>query len=379
VAGSILTARFAVRTWPPGSSQTCDTRRPAINPRTIAITFVTGGALTISGGLLATGFLGGNDAASDSPVTASGLYGDSGSTAGGELNPPPGAPLDRSSGGDSSSPGAASLLPSPTPTKAATSSNDNASPTATKKPASSASSGESVLEPTATKKPSNSTAAAAATNPPATATKGPATSVPTTVPTAAPTATTAPTLAPTQVPTQVPTQAPTQAPTQPPAPTATKTPAPTATPTTPPPPPQSVSLHPMEAEMFADHNQERASNGLAPLAIDAQLVQVARQRSQTMADTNCFSHTACGPTAFQLLGAIPYFYQIAGENIARNNYPDSVTVQVAMYGDPINTGGFMNSAGHRANILESRYTKVGIGVAFGAGGMKYFTVVFAGP
>jgi uncharacterized protein YkwD len=142
--------------------------------------------------------------------------------------------------------------------------------------------------------------------------------------------------------------------------------------TTAPPPPASVSLTSMEQAMFADHNVQRANNGVAALTLDASLVNIARQRSQTMANTNCFSHTACGPTAFELLGNIGYFYQIAGENIARNNYPDSDSVQVAMT-------GFMNSTGHRANILESRYTKVGVGMAFGADGMKYFTVVFAGP
>lgn len=124
--------------------------------------------------------------------------------------------------------------------------------------------------------------------------------------------------------------------------------------------------------MFQSHNVQRGNNGVAALAIDAELVGIARQRSQTMADTNCFSHTACGPTAFDLMGSIGYSYQIAGENIARNNYPDSQTVQVAM-------DGFMASTGHRNNILDSRYTKVGIGVAFGANGMKYFTVIFAGP
>jgi uncharacterized protein YkwD len=128
----------------------------------------------------------------------------------------------------------------------------------------------------------------------------------------------------------------------------------------------------MEAAMFSSHNQQRANKGVAPLAIDAQLVDVARQRSQTMANTNCFSHTACGPTAFELLGGIGYFYQIAGENIARNNYPDAQTVEVAM-------NGFIASTGHYNNIVDARYTKVGIGVAFGANGMKYFTVVFAGP
>ena len=124
--------------------------------------------------------------------------------------------------------------------------------------------------------------------------------------------------------------------------------------------------------MFESHNQQRANNGAAPLAIDAQLVDLARQRSQTMANTNCFSHTACGPTAFDLMSGIAYVYQIAGENIARNNFPDSETVVVSM-------NGFMNSPGHRANILEPRYASVGIGVAFGANGMKYFTVIFAGP
>jgi uncharacterized protein YkwD len=289
-------------------------------------------------------------------VTASDRSGSASPSASGALNPPPAAPLDHSEGDDSGSPDAAAqLLASPTPTAteaADDTSGDDPDPTATKKPSSSTA--DSSAEPTATKKP-----AATATKALATATK--------TAPTVAPTATTAPTQAPTQVPptaTPVPptaTQPPPQ-PTQPP---------PTATPTQPP-PPQSVSLHPMEAAMFESHNVQRANNGVAPLALDAELVQIARQRSQTMADTNCFSHTACGPTAFDLLGQIGYFYQIAGENIARNNYPDSQTVQVAM-------NGFMNSPGHRANILEERYTKVGIGVAFGADGMKYFTVVFAGP
>ena len=98
---------------------------------------------------------------------------------------------------------------------------------------------------------------------------------------------------------------------------------------------------------------------------------IARERAANMAQMNCFSHTACGPDPFQLLAANGYAYSTAGENIARNNYPDSQSEDVAMT-------GFMNSPGHRANILEPRFTKVGIGVAVGADGMKYFAVVFAG-
>jgi uncharacterized protein YkwD len=124
--------------------------------------------------------------------------------------------------------------------------------------------------------------------------------------------------------------------------------------------------------MFALHNQHRSAGGLASLQIDGALVAIARQRAQDMAANNYFSHTSpSGGTAFSLMDAYGYAYAIAGENIARNNYPESQTVSVAM-------NGFMNSAGHRANILESQFTKVGIGVAYGSGGMIYYAVVFAG-
>ena len=164
---------------------------------------------------------------------------------------------------------------------------------------------------------------------------------------------------------------PSSAPVSSPQPPLARIPTPVPTATTPPPPPQSTSLHAMEAAMFQSHNQQRAANGVAALAIDAQLVDVARQRSQTMASTNCFSHTACGPTAFDLLGGIGYFYQIAGENIARNNYPAAQSVATSMT-------GFMNSPGHRANILDGRYTRIGVGVVLGQGGMYYYAVIFAG-
>ncbi len=91
-----------------------------------------------------------------------------------------------------------------------------------------------------------------------------------------------------------------------------------------------------------------------------------------MANKNYFSHTSpSGETAFSLMDAAGYTYAIAGENIARNNYPNDQTEEVAMT-------GFMNSAPHRENILEPRFTRVGIGVAIDANGMKYFAVVFAG-
>ena len=123
--------------------------------------------------------------------------------------------------------------------------------------------------------------------------------------------------------------------------------------------------------MFNLHNQERAAAGLSALRLDSTLVAIARRRAQDMAANNYFSHTSpSGETAFSLMSAAGYSYQMAGENIARNNYPDTQTVQVAMQ-------GFMNSSGHRANILSGGYRRVGIGAAVGAGGMKYFAIVFS--
>jgi uncharacterized protein YkwD len=91
-----------------------------------------------------------------------------------------------------------------------------------------------------------------------------------------------------------------------------------------------------------------------------------------MAARNYFAHTSpTGETAFSLMAAYGYAYSIAGENIAKNNYPDSQSAGVAMT-------GFMGSPPHRANILDARYTSVGVGLAYGADGMKYFAVVFAG-
>jgi uncharacterized protein YkwD len=91
-----------------------------------------------------------------------------------------------------------------------------------------------------------------------------------------------------------------------------------------------------------------------------------------MAAQNYFSHTSpSGETAFTLMEAYGFKYALAGENIARNNYPDADSVKVAM-------DGFMNSPGHRQNILEPRFTKVGVGFALGSDGMKYYAVVFGG-
>src|SRR5262249_20234617 len=123
---------------------------------------------------------------------------------------------------------------------------------------------------------------------------------------------------------------------------------------------------------FAQHNGQRASAGMAGFRWDTTLANVARQRAQDMASKGYFAHTSpTGQTAFTLLAAAGYGYKIAGENIARNNYPDSQAVSAEMT-------GFMNSPTHKENILDSRFNSIGVGVILGSDGMKYYAVVFAG-
>jgi uncharacterized protein YkwD len=91
-----------------------------------------------------------------------------------------------------------------------------------------------------------------------------------------------------------------------------------------------------------------------------------------MAAKGYFAHSSpTGETAFSVMGRLGISYGLAGENLARNNYSDAQSVDVAV-------SGFMSSATHRANVLEARFTRVGIAVAY-AGDMKYFVVVYSGP
>jgi uncharacterized protein YkwD len=153
-------------------------------------------------------------------------------------------------------------------------------------------------------------------------------------------------------------------------------PAPTSTPLPPPPPAPAVqpaTLTTFEADILAGVNKERVAAGLAPLQIDAALVAVARERSADMVQQGYFGHVSpSGETAFLLLDRYGIPYGWAGENLARNNYPDEECVFVAVR-------DWMASEGHRENILNVHYTAIGVGAAVDSSGMKYFTLVFTGP
>lgn len=122
-----------------------------------------------------------------------------------------------------------------------------------------------------------------------------------------------------------------------------------------------------EQAMVSLVNKARADAGLKPLEVDYQLVRTARMKSQDMINLGYFDHTS--PThgsPFDLMRSEGVSYRYAGENLA-----GAATVQRAHT-------GLMNSDGHRANILNPSYTRIGIGIIDGGRYGKMVTQHFAG-
>lgn len=121
----------------------------------------------------------------------------------------------------------------------------------------------------------------------------------------------------------------------------------------------------IEQEVVRLVNIERQKAGLAPLQYSEELSRVARIKSQDMADNNYFSHTS--PTygdPFAMMRSFGIQYRTAGENIAKG-YTSAQSV----------VNGWMNSSGHRANILNPNFGKIGVGYVK-ANGTTYWTQMF---
>ncbi|WP_368491086.1 CAP domain-containing protein [Clostridium sp. BJN0013] len=116
-------------------------------------------------------------------------------------------------------------------------------------------------------------------------------------------------------------------------------------------------------------NVERSKNGLSPLNANAELSKVATAKAQDMIDNSYFSHTS--PTygsPFDMMKKFGISYTAAGENIA---YGQKNAAEVM--------NSWMNSPGHRANILNSNFTEIGVGVAKDKNGTPYWVQMFINP
>ena len=126
-----------------------------------------------------------------------------------------------------------------------------------------------------------------------------------------------------------------------------------------------------EKDLIALTNRSRAAAGLKALKVDSTLTSVARWRSKDMITRDYFSHDIPGyGSVFKKLDAKGYCYKLAGENIGWNTYPDDLATAAIHK-------MFMDSTGHRRNILGKAWDVIGVGAYQGRGGKKMWTVLFA--
>ncbi|SEQ85290.1 uncharacterized protein, YkwD family [Virgibacillus subterraneus] len=114
---------------------------------------------------------------------------------------------------------------------------------------------------------------------------------------------------------------------------------------------QSQQLNEFEQQVVELTNKERTAQGLEPLKVDTELSKVAREKSSDMSTNNYFSHNS--PTygsPFDMMKQFGISYQTAGENIAKGQRTPQEVVN-----------GWMNSEGHRKNIMNSDFTHIGVG------------------
>ncbi len=115
-------------------------------------------------------------------------------------------------------------------------------------------------------------------------------------------------------------------------------------------------------------NAERTKRGLNALTLDAKLSNVATIKSQDMINKNYFDHNS--PTygsPFDMMKQFGISYRSAGENIAEGQRSPQEVMNA-----------WMNSEGHRKNILNPNFTKLGVGVAKTSSGILYWTQMFIG-
>lgn len=124
-----------------------------------------------------------------------------------------------------------------------------------------------------------------------------------------------------------------------------------------------ASITAFEQEVIRLVNEIRLQNGLKALSHHWELSRVARIKSQDMRDNKYFAHNSpVYGTPFQMIQNFGISYRSAGENIARGYSTAQAVVN-----------GWMNSSGHRANILNANYTHIGVGYVPGG---NYWTQMF---
>jgi uncharacterized protein YkwD len=116
-----------------------------------------------------------------------------------------------------------------------------------------------------------------------------------------------------------------------------------------------ILLNSQEFRSFVLHNQKRKDRGLKPFCVHPALQKAARSHSKDMIDRDYFAHETKGTneTACERVRRFGYRYRYCAENIGYHSTPDKMF------------NAWMQSSGHRSNILSPKYREVGIGAYTG--------------
>ncbi len=133
--------------------------------------------------------------------------------------------------------------------------------------------------------------------------------------------------------------------------------------------PASANIGAYEQQVVDLVNKERAAAGLSALKVNTKLAGMAEKKAEDLRDNNYFDHQS--PTygsPFDMMRQFGISYTSAGENIAKGQRtPDEVM------------NGWMNSPGHRANIMNADYTEIGVGYVTDGSGTGYWVQEFIRP
>ena len=133
--------------------------------------------------------------------------------------------------------------------------------------------------------------------------------------------------------------------------------------------PETAPLSALEDEVIRLVNVERAKNGLPALTKNWEVARVARIKAQDMIDNKYFAHNSpVYGSPFNMMENFGLRFSSAAENIAYGQKTAAAVMQT-----------WMNSPGHRANILSKTVTQIGVGAAKAANGTLYWTQMFIKP
>ena len=132
--------------------------------------------------------------------------------------------------------------------------------------------------------------------------------------------------------------------------------------------PEAFKVSEVEQAVIDGTNAQRKEKKLPELKMNPQLMAAARAHAANMAKQSKLAHELDGESVSDRVKTAKYKYAAVGENIAWN--PRSAKDVVA---------GWMNSEGHRKNILNDTFTEIGVAVAKNANGEPYWVQVFGKP